>query len=119
VYGDHTAAGLPTRIPKANLFPGSMGGGPANGPSTGPMPAFGQPSGEYQTGGYQTGGYPSGGYQSPVGYDDPAVNYETESPTYPQPTGPRRSAEMARTRLSGFQLGSRDAQGRPPHAGED
>jgi signal transduction histidine kinase len=100
VQGDRTSAGLPTRIPKANLFPGSMGGGRGNGPSTGDMPAYGQP-----TGGYETA--------------PPTASYETETPTYPQSAPPRRSAEMARSRLSGFQLGSRDAQGRRPHDGEE
>ena len=27
VRGDHTAAGLPVRVPRANLMPGSAGGG--------------------------------------------------------------------------------------------
>jgi len=119
VHGDQTAAGLPTRIPKANLFPGSMRGRSSNGPSTGPMPVFAQPPASYQS--------PSASYQSPpvsydsqaVSYDSQAAGYETEPPTFPQPTAPRRSAEMARNRLSGFQLGYRDAQGRTPHAGED
>jgi signal transduction histidine kinase len=105
LHGDHTAAGLPTRIPKANLFPGSMGGRPGSGPSTGPIPVFGQPAASYQP--------PPGGYVSPP------VSYEPEPPMFPQSTAPRRSAEMARARLSGFQLGSRDAQGRTPHPGED
>jgi hypothetical protein len=98
VHGDRTSAGLPTRIPRANLFPGSMGTGPDNGSSTGNMPAYGQP---------------------PVNYESPAASYETESPTYPQSAPPRRSAEMARNRLSGFQLGSREAQGRTPRPGEE
>jgi hypothetical protein len=76
------------------------------------MPAFGQPTGDYQ--------HPSGGYQQQAAdYEPPAASYETEQPTFPQPTGQRRSAEMARSRLSGFQLGNRDAQSRPPRAGED
>jgi hypothetical protein len=35
VHGDHTTAGLPVRVPRANLLPGSAGGGrsTANGPS--------------------------------------------------------------------------------------
>jgi signal transduction histidine kinase len=98
VQGDRTAAGLPTRIPKANLFPGSMGGGRGNRSSTGEQPAYGQPSGSYET---------------------PAASYETETPTYPQSAMPRRSADVARSRLSGFQLGSRDAQSRRPHPGEE
>jgi hypothetical protein len=31
VHGDHTAAGLPMRVPRANLIPGSAGGGRAGG----------------------------------------------------------------------------------------
>jgi hypothetical protein len=99
VSGDRTSAGLPTRIPRANLFPGSMSDRRGNG-STGEMPAYEQ--------------QPTGGYEAP-----PTASYETETPTYPQSAPPRRSAEMARSRLSGFQLGNRDAQGRRPHEGEE
>ena len=111
VTGERTSAGLPTRIPRANLFRGSMsngsmgtGGGSmgngsmGTGPATGDMPAYGQP---------------------PASYEPPAASYEPESATFPLPTAPRRSADMARNRLSGFQLGNRDAQDRIPRAGEE
>jgi hypothetical protein len=119
VYGDRTSAGLPTRIPRANLFPGSMGnlfpgspgngspgnGSPGNGSATGDMPAYGQQP---------------AGYEPPMGYEPPAAGYEPEQATFPLPTAPRsRSAETARSRLSGFQLGNRDAQERTPREGEE
>jgi signal transduction histidine kinase len=98
VHGEHTTAGLPTRIPRANLFPGSAGARSGRDASTGDMPAFSQP---------------------PAGYEPPDTNQDNEPSPYPPPTPPRRSAEQARSRLSGFQLGSRDAQGRTPRAGEE
>ncbi len=98
VHGEHTAAGLPTRIPRANLFPGSAGGRPGRGPAAGDMPAYGQP---------------------PAGYDSPGTGQDNEPSPYPAPALPRRSADQARSRLSGFQLGNRDAQGRTPRAGEE
>jgi signal transduction histidine kinase len=101
VAGEQTAAGLPTRIPRANLFPGSAGARPGRGPATGDLPSFTQP---------------------PAGYD-PQVPGQEADPTapsaFPASALPRRSAEQARSRLSGFQLGSRDAQGRSPRAGEE
>lgn len=124
VQGERTSAGLPTRIPRANLFPGSVGGR-SNGHSTGEMPAYRQQPARYDSPppppGYDspTPGYdsPAANYDSYESYDPAETNYETESPTYPLPSRPRRSAEMARNRLSGFQLGSREAQGRG--AGEE
>jgi signal transduction histidine kinase len=98
VAGEQTAAGLPTRIPRANLFPGSAGTRPGRGPATGELPSFSQP---------------------PAGYDPQAPDHEAEPPAFPASALPRRSAEQARSRLSGFQLGSRDAQGRSPRAGEE
>ena len=41
VRGDHTAAGLPVRVPRANLIPGSAGGGRA-GSGANSRPADGQ-----------------------------------------------------------------------------
>ena len=69
-HGERSVAGLPTRIPQANLFPGSAGARDSK----------------------------------PLAF--PAVP-------------PRRSAERARSRLSAFQLGSRDAHGSGPSAGEE
>jgi signal transduction histidine kinase len=101
VHGDPTAAGLPTRIPRANLFPGSAAGGPsrdAGAGDPGALPAWNQ---------------------APAGYDSPVAAEDTQPSAFPRPGTPRRSAEQARTRLSGFQLGNRDAQGRTPRAGEE
>ena len=92
VHGDRTSAGLPVRVPQANIFPGTAAGLPTrDGGATGGMPAY---------------------RQAPAGH-------QTEHPTGPQPALPRRSADQARSRLSGFQLGSREAEGRAPRAGEE
>jgi hypothetical protein len=64
VRGDHTAAGLPVRVPRANLLPGSAGGGRSA---------------------------------------DAA----------------RRSPELVRSRLDGFQGGIRRAKGEEPGTGEE
>jgi signal transduction histidine kinase len=98
VHGEQTSAGLPTRIPRANLFPGSAGGRQSRDQSTGDLPSFSQP---------------------PAGYEPTVPGQEAEPPAFGASTLPRRSAEQARSRLSGFQLGSRDAQGRSPRAGEE
>jgi signal transduction histidine kinase len=85
VLGDRTAAGLPARVPGANLFPGAGGGAAARGQA----PA--RPADAAKTGPLLPG------RRSPL---------------------PRRSPEMARTRLSGFQLGTREAEAGAPSAGE-
>jgi signal transduction histidine kinase len=93
---DQTATGLPVRVPKANLPPGTGGAGPA-------------------------GGQPGLPARSPGG-------------SRPQGTGrgsanggallPQRSPEQARSRLAGFQRGTRRAEGQggsggqPQRAGE-
>ena len=82
--GDRTAAGLPTRVPGANLFPGSASGGESW--DTGEMPVL-----SLRTPSHGTPARPS--------------------------RLPRRSPELARSRLSGFQLGSREAEGRESSAG--
>jgi hypothetical protein len=101
VQREETTAGLPRRIPRANAFPGAA----------------------------RTDAPPSGGHAGP---DDPADGYpslagqrawapawgseDSDAPVFGAPTGPRqareprrRSPEAARSRLAGFQLGSRDA----------
>jgi signal transduction histidine kinase len=87
VRGDRTRAGLPTRIPGANLFPGTAGDRPAAASlaSTGDMAAAGPQSHGYEA---------------------------AQAPGSRSATLPRRSPELARSRLSGFQLGSREAEGR-------
>jgi signal transduction histidine kinase len=82
VRGDYTAAGLPMRVPKANLLPGSVRGRHAA----------------------------SGAESRPADGPDAQV---------PAASRPRRSPEMARSRLSGFQRGVRRAQGQPVREQED
>ncbi|MBV9380732.1 MAG: nitrate- and nitrite sensing domain-containing protein [Streptosporangiaceae bacterium] len=97
VRGDRTAAGLPSRIPGANLIPGSAGRRTADGSS----PADGSAMDQTQASGGHAGGA------------------ETEQLTPPRRTPPkRRTPELARNRLSGFQLGSREAEAGTPSAGE-
>ncbi len=74
VRGDQTAAGLPRRVPRANLLPGSAGGRHA-----------------------------ASGVTS-----RPADGPDAQAPAAARP---RRSPEMARSRLSGFQSGARRAKG--------
>jgi hypothetical protein len=89
VRGDRTTAGLPARVPGANLFPGSASAAKTWG--TGEMPVL-----------------------SPW-----QQNRQPEEPAPARPASlPRRTPELARSRLSGFQLGSRQAEGRTPSAGE-
>jgi signal transduction histidine kinase len=75
IRGDDTAAGLPRRVPLANLLPGSAGGGR-----------------------HAASGMTSRRPDVP----------DTQPPAAPRP---RRSPEMARKRLSGFQSGARRAEG--------
>jgi signal transduction histidine kinase len=81
VLGDQTAAGLPMRIPKANLIPGSASSEPAG--------AAGGDNGI-------TAGRGGGGSSD-------------ETPRLSAPV-PQRSPEMAASRLSGFQRGARRAE---------
>jgi signal transduction histidine kinase len=83
VRSDRTVNGLPVRVPRANLIPGSVGGG--------------RPLGD------------NGGTRRP------ADGHEAQTPAVP---GPQRSPELARNRLSGFQRGTRRAEGQPPRTGE-
>jgi signal transduction histidine kinase len=92
--GDQTSAGLPLRVPKANLIPGSAPGA-RNG------------------GGAPGGGTPGGGN----GLPSRLGGNGTEAHTLAAPL-PQRSPDMARSRLSGFQRGARRAESQPPRAGE-
>jgi signal transduction histidine kinase len=88
VQGEQTQAGLPMRVPKANLIPGSApgtrgGGGPGDG----------------------------------NGLAGTRPGSSNESQTLPAPL-PQRSPEVARSRLSGFQRGARRAESQPPRGGE-
>jgi signal transduction histidine kinase len=88
VLGDSTAAGLPTRVPGANLFPGSGGG----------------------TDGTAAGQRGPGRHSGDPGQNGPLSGGRAQLP--------RRSADLARNRLSGFQAGSREADIRTSSAGE-
>jgi signal transduction histidine kinase len=94
VQGDQTSAGLPLRVPKANLIPGSAPGA-RNG------------------GGAPGGGAPGGGTGLPSRLGGNSNEAHTLSAQLPQ-----RSPDMARSRLSGFQRGARRAESQPPRAGE-
>jgi signal transduction histidine kinase len=91
VQGEQTPAGLPMRVPKANLIPGSAPGG-RGGP-----------------------GGPGGG--NGMAASSMGAGGGNESQPMPAPL-PQRSPEQARSRLSGFQRGARRAESQPPRAGE-
>jgi hypothetical protein len=82
VRGEGTVAGLPVRVPRANLLPGSAGGG-------------------RQTDSRVT--------------SRTADGHETQTPTASRL---QRSPEKARSRLSGFQRGTRRAEGHTPRTAE-
>jgi signal transduction histidine kinase len=94
VQGDQTSAGLPLRVPKANLIPGSAPGARNGGGAAG-------------------AGAPGGGTGLPSRRG--GNGNEANSLTAPLP---QRSPDMARSRLSGFQRGARRAESQPPRAGE-
>jgi hypothetical protein len=106
-----TSAGLPRRAPRTSAYPGAG------------MPDFGLPADTDGTS-VPALGAPANGMAAPhngpyrePGYREPA--YQEQGPSR------RRSPEAARTRLSGFQLGSREAvqagqqASRAPRAGEE
>ncbi len=92
VRSDRTVAGLPVRVPQANLIRGSAGGGR--------RADSGVP------------GRPAENYQAQRPAQTPAQARAG--------TGPQRSPEMARSLLSGFQRGAHRAEGegRAPATGE-
>ena len=103
ISGDQTSAGLPKRVPRANLIPGSaQDGGDSNGGGQG-IPGSG-PGGNRVGGGGRIGGQPMTSQQE---------SYPGQPPAAARP----RTPDMARSRLSGFQRGTRRAQGQRP-AGE-
>jgi hypothetical protein len=91
VRGDHTAAGLPVRVPRANLIPGSAGGHRAGSGATS-RPPDGRPADSRPADG--RGAQAASAARAP------------------------RSPELARSRLSGFQRGTRRAKGQTLHAEE-
>jgi len=86
--GDRTASGLPVRVPGVNMISGGADGATAGGPATDEAQAAGREAGIPETG------------------------QEMKPPR--QAPLPRRSPEHARARLSGFQLGSREAEAWTP-----
>jgi hypothetical protein len=80
VVGDTTSAGLPKRVPNANLIPGSVGD--PTGAGSGPV-----------------GGQPGG----PVG---PVGGFQAGGPL----TGAAEAAEAARARMAGFARGGRQGR---------
>jgi signal transduction histidine kinase len=105
----HTTAGLPRRVPRTSSYPGSN------------VPDFGVPSAAQPApsgAGAPLLGAPAGG-TAPQGVPHQDAGYQQQVPAR------RRSPEAARSRLSGFQLGGRDAvqagqpAGRTSFAGEE
>jgi signal transduction histidine kinase len=94
-HTDQTASGLPVRVPRANMPPGASGGGPSDG-QAGPPRAAGSGTAAGKGPGSANSGH----------------------------TLPRRSPDQARSRLAGFQRGTRRAEGQggsggqAPRAGE-
>jgi hypothetical protein len=92
VRGDLTAAGLPTRVPRANLIPGSA--------SAGRPAAGGRSAG--------SGARPAGS----GGAGDPGPGYDTPGPATPL------APEVARSRMGGFQSGGRRAMSQTENSAE-
>jgi hypothetical protein len=92
VLGDTTSAGLPMRVPQANLIPGS-------------------PAGASQPGG---DGPAAGAQWNQGSQPGPRIGSEAQTLSAPLP----RSADLARSRLSGFQRGARRAESQAPRAGD-
>jgi signal transduction histidine kinase len=88
--GDTTPAGLPRRIPNANLVPGSIGG-------------QGGPGGQGAPGG-QGGIADSGSGADAAGAEG----------QWPAPPAGRRAPEEARSRMAGLQRGSREGRAAAP-----
>jgi signal transduction histidine kinase len=93
VVADRTVSGLPMRRPGANLFPGSVGGTTSSDPVLDEAQAPGSKPESHGT-----------GRQAGPPRQAPPLN---------------RSPEKARSRLSGFQLGSREAESGTLGAGEE
>jgi signal transduction histidine kinase len=93
VQGDQTSAGLPLRVPKANLIPASAPGA------------------------RNSGGTPGAAAPGGTGLPSRLGGNGNEANSLAAPL-PQRSPDMARSRLSGFQRGARRAESQPPRAGE-
>jgi signal transduction histidine kinase len=100
VRGDITVAGLPQRIPQANLHPGSAAA------ENGPAALGSEPEAAAH-------GSETGPMEAPR-----ADRRDREAPHAPRPRPPQRSPELARSRLAGFQQGGRRAEQQADRAGE-
>jgi hypothetical protein len=106
---EQTASGLPRRVPRTSAYPG------LDTPGSGMAAAVTAAAADT---GVPVLGAPPGGNASP------GAPYQ-EAPQQGHPASRRRSPDAARSRLSGFQLGSRDAvqaghgTGWTPSAGEE
>jgi signal transduction histidine kinase len=99
---DQTVAGLPVRVPRANMPPGA-------GPGVPDEPASGAPGG--LTPGVQ-GGLPT---RTPGGGRPAGTSH---GPANGGPASPQRSPEQVRSRLAGFQRGTRRAEGQGGSGGQ-
>ena len=106
VHGDHTPAGLPVRVPRANLIPGSAGGHRAGSGGTS-RPPDGRPADSRPADSRPADSRPAD--------SRPADGRGAQAASAARAP---RSPELARSRLSGFQRGTRRAKGQTPHAGE-
>ncbi|HXC82648.1 MAG TPA: nitrate- and nitrite sensing domain-containing protein [Trebonia sp.] len=134
-YGDQTTAGLPVRVPRANLIPGKAAGGPAAPPAPPPGPAS-QAGAVSQSGlpirgadpgasGLPSRGAGQGGKGLPTREPGGRVGGNAGSGGNGTQSLPQRSPDHARSRLAGFQRGTRRAEtqtgqqpGQAPRAGE-
>jgi signal transduction histidine kinase len=93
VSGDTTSAGLPLRVPQANRLPQATSGSPQ------------APSGERNDYGNEVSAAAS-------------TSHSDDAAAVTRPGLPRRSPELARSRLGGFQHGARRAERRTDRAGD-
>jgi hypothetical protein len=98
---DQTVAGLPVRVPRANMPPGAGGSG-GSGPGAPDGPAPGAPDGPAPS---AQGGLPT---RTPGGGRPAGTSHGTANGGSALP---QRSPEQVRSRLAGFQRGSRRAEG--------
>jgi signal transduction histidine kinase len=133
-WGDQTTAGLPVRVPRANLIPGRAAGGQFAPPGTSPMSGPGGPAGPAGPGsgggavsqaGLPMRGAGTGGSGLPTrGQGGPASPAGRGTGGTGSQSLPQRSPDHARSRLAGFQRGTRRAEtqtgqtGQAPRAGE-
>jgi signal transduction histidine kinase len=122
---ERTSSGLPRRVPRTSAYPGSdtPGSGMPSMPGS-PVPVTAPAAAAADMGAPVLGAPPGGtGPQGPSYREAP---YQEQVPSrQEQVPSRRRSPEAARSRLAGFQLGSRDAvqaghgTGWKPFAGEE